>query len=351
MEKRTLFIKPGRPIDGEVKLDPNLISNNKSNKIETTIVLDTNILIGINNVVNKGNKWRTIKECGLHNLIKLLQRCPPKSVALSPGLAFEEMPPGLAEESKEKYERFCSEFLPSFIKAPNSIDSKYKGKKKDYGFEDLSRDAKRVLAVPFASLLYLNLIDYTYTDKPINKFVAYLDIIEQNIDILSATEIEIAKYCFAESPSNASDVIDLRKKIRKNFLKTSQGKLPKSSSEVLDVAFNGACDIRLLHAANVMDQNGLDDVKQDSWIATKDKKLEEFCNIFHHVSTCGEVGEYAATTISTGHADDPYWILVDTEIMNRGMARYSYHKSREIDADKLVDIAELAIKKIRDSYC
>jgi hypothetical protein len=184
MENRTLFIKPSRPIEGEVKLDPVLVALNKSRNIETTITLDTNILISMEKVVNNGNKWASVKKQGLHNLIKLLQKCPPRSVCISPGLALNEMPPELAQKSREKYELFCAKHLPGFIDTPNCIHSEYKGKSENYGYEDLSHESKAILAVSFACILYLNLIDNKFNGKPIDKFRTFLDKIEQKVDIL-----------------------------------------------------------------------------------------------------------------------------------------------------------------------
>lgn len=350
MEKRTLFIKPSKPVGGEIKLDPVLIAMNKSKDIETTITLDTNILISMEKVVNNGNKWASVKNQGLHNLIKLLQKCPPRSVCISPGLAFNEMPPGLAQQSRKKYELFCAEHLPGFVDTPNCTYSEYKGKKENYGYDDLSPESKAVLAVSFACILYLNLIDNKHKGKPIDKFKSFLDKLENKVDILSAAEIEIAKYCFAEPPADCRETIELRKRIRNNFLKTNEGKLPKNSTEVMTIAFNGACDIHLLQAANTIDQNGLDGVRQDSWVATKDRKLVDFCSIFHHVNLDGEVGKYAAKTIHPEHSRDMYWMNADADFGVRSITRRSYNESREIEFDRLLKVAEEAICEIKEAF-
>jgi hypothetical protein len=350
MEKRTLYIKPSRPDKGEVKLDPVLVAMNKKRDIETTLTLDTNILISMEKVVNNGNKWASVKKQGLHNLVKLLQKCPPKSICISPGFALNEMPPELAQQSREKYELFCTEHLPGFVDTPNCIYSEYRGKKENYGYEDLSSESKAVLAVPFCCILYLNLIDSKYKGKPIDKFRLFLDKLEKKVDILSAAEIEIAKYCFAEPPADCRETIALRGKIRNNFLKTRDEKLPINSSEVMDIAFNGACDLHLLLAANVIDQNGLGGVKQDSWIATKDKKLVEFCTIFHHVNLDGEAGKYAAKMIHPEHSKDIYWMHADADFAMRSIARRSYHETRELEFEGLLKVADEAIVEIKEAF-
>ena len=328
-----------------------MVAQNKSRDIETTLTLDTNILISMEKVVNNGNKWASVKKQGLHNLIKLLQKCPPKSIYISPTLALNEMPPKLAQQSIEKYELFCAKHLPGFINTPNCTYPEYKGKKENHGYEDLPPESKSILALPFSCILYLNLVDNKYKGKPIDKFRTFLDKLEKKVGILSAAEIEIAKYCFAEPPADCRATIDMRRKIRNNFLKTNDGKLPIDSSEVMDIAFNGACDLHLLKNANAIDQNGLDGVEQDSWVATKDKKLVDFCSIFHHSNLDGEVGKYAAKTIHPEHSKDTFWMNADTDFFRRGInRRISYHESRKPKFDELLKVANEAIFEIKEAF-
>ncbi len=352
MEARTLFIKPSRPTECEVKLDPVLVSSNKARDIETTLTLDTNILISMERVVDNGNKWSSVKKQGLHNLVKFLQKCPPKSVCISPGLAFNEMPPGLAEKSRKKYEIFCSKHLPGFIDSPNCVYTKFSGKEDDYGYEDLSDETKAVLSISFSCILYLNLIENKENGKPIEKFKKFLDKIESKVDFLSAAEIEIAKYCFAELTTNSEEIVDLRKRIRNNFLKTREknGKLPKNAKEVMQIAFNGACDINLLMTANVIDDSGLDGIEQDSWIVTKDKKLVEFCTIFHHVNLDGEAGKFAASVVHPDHGRDIYWALADADFAVRNIMRRSYHERRKIELMDMIKVAEEAIAEVKAAF-
>ncbi|MGM0608970.1 MAG: hypothetical protein ACQESP_11185 [Candidatus Muiribacteriota bacterium] len=99
-----------------------------------------------------------------------------------------------------------------------------------------------------------------------------------------------------------------------------------------------------------MDQNGLDGVGQDCWIATKDKKLFDFCSIFHHVSLGGEVGEYAASKIHPEHSEDSYWSQAASEFELRSIRRRPYHESREIKFDDLPKIAEKAIAEVEKAF-
>ncbi len=350
MRKRTLFIKPTKPVHGEVNLDPVLVSRNKSRGVETTLTLDTNILISMEKIVDGGNKWALLKEHGLHNLVKLLQKCPPESVCISPGFAFSEMPPGLASVSREKYEFFCSTHLPGFIDVPNCVYTAYNGKMSDYGFGDLSSESQALLAIPYVSILYLNLIENTVRDKPMQKFNLFLDKVEESINVLSAAEAEIAKYCFVEPPCDCKDTIRIRKAIRKNFLKTNKGKLPIKPSEVMTIAFNAACDMQLLHVANILDQNGINGVRQDSWVATQDMKLAEFSSVFHHVDLDGNAGKFASRDIHPDHSRDEFWVRSDIEFGVRNLTRRFNNKLREFDVEYLLDSVHKAEAEIECAF-
>lgn len=310
LNPRTYFIKASHESNVMPILDVVLISKNNSSNIETTLLFDTNVLIAMEKSLAKNAKESQLKDYGLANLVSILQKCPPKSICLSPGLALHEMPPSLAEQAKVSYEVFLAKFLPSFIDTPNAINIKYQGKQFNYGFFDLEEVPKQILAIPFISLLYLAVVDIFYVGNPIEKFKEYIRLVIAELDVLSTTELEIAKYCFANPPSSAKDTIDMKKKIRSNFLKTKSNKLPVDAAEAIAIAFNGACDINLLNTANIQDKKKLDGNLQDIWIATRDKKLYEFCCIFHHINLDGHVGKYSASIRLQDQKDDEYWIKV-----------------------------------------
>ena len=159
LNPRTYFIKASHQSNVMPILDVVLISKNNSSNIDTTLLFDTNLLIAMEKALAKNAKESQLKEYGLANLVGILQKCPPKSICLSPGLALHEMPPCLAEQAKVSYEVFLAKFLPSFIDAPNAINIKYQGKQYNYGFFDLEEVPQQILAIPFISLLYLAVVD------------------------------------------------------------------------------------------------------------------------------------------------------------------------------------------------
>lgn len=223
---KTLFIKPSQPFGGEATLNLNRVIGNKLGGVETTLILDTNVLIRMEHVVKNGNKKSQVKAQGLQNLIDFIGRCPPQTVCLSPGQALYEMPPALAEQAREAFEVFCETHLPGFVDAPNCIQKKFDGPKVSYGYFDLPHDVQAVFGLTFTSLLLLQVVDRSSIKAPIDKFKEYLRRIVTELDLLSAKEIEIAKYCYAVPPANCRELINFRRGIRGNFLQKKDGGRP-----------------------------------------------------------------------------------------------------------------------------
>lgn len=343
---RTYFFRPSRSGNTDPVFNPVLVAINASHGIETNLVLDTNVLIAMEKVVKGGNKNSLLKEHGLHNLVDLLGRCPGNSICLSPRMAFGEMPPALAEKSRWSYENFCTTHLPMFDDAPNCIHTTFSGKDSDYGYLDLDPVAQAIFAIPFTALLYLNIIDKSFSGSPIQKFREFLRRLSCDLDILSANEIEIAKYCFAEPPATAIETIEIKKLLRTNFLKTKKDKAVHTYSEAVAVAFNGACDLTLINSANVMQNEVLDGVQQDCWIATRDKKLLQFSKILHHLDLNRGAGKFAVSTILPEHSNDEYWQQATHEQRSLGLSRMRHHLVREIDVFSYPEIAKAAMSEV-----
>ncbi|MFA3111997.1 hypothetical protein [Acinetobacter pittii] len=350
-ENKAIFIKPNHLGLNIPKLDPILVNRNKAKGIETTLVLDCNILIKMEQTVKAGNKWRSVRENGLDNLIKLLQRCNPYSVCLSPGFALKEMPPQNAKICMDFYEAFCSAHLPNFVDTPNSTRKAYTGFSSDYGFGDLTTEAKLVFVLPYLNFLCLNYIEYCYSGTPIEKFKAYVDLLEEKIDLLSATEIEIAKYCFFNTTKlEKGNIKEFCKQIRKNSVLYKKGKRATEISQIWKIAFNAASDIHLLHAANSMDNKFLDKVKQDCWVVTTDKKLAAFCELFHQVSVEGVLQPYAMATIPEEMVNSEYWQSANEYFVSKSMERREHYLSRKINLEKLLLVVDDVISMLEKDF-
>lgn len=347
-KNRLYFIKVSRHPSGSPQLDPVVVSRNKARGVETTLLLDTNVLIRMEKVVKKGNHWGDLKPFGLDKLVKLLGRCPPENVCLSPGCAFNEMPPGLAEASRHYFEAFLAEHLPTFTDTPNSTRSAYHGKTENFGFEDLTDEHQSVLAASFVSLLHMLLIEYRSDATPIDKFRLLLNRLVSTLDLLSLKEIEIARYLFARGDKQGTPTADSMTALRSNFAKTKTNKVPKTASELLHVAFNGACDLHLMNSAVLMDRRGLDNVPQDTWIASFDHRLAAFCAIFHYLEDGVDTGMFGVMDVNVEQEDAPYWReslrmrehLVDSRLM----------LPKTIDLSHMRTVAHQTIADVRQQF-
>lgn len=354
-ENKTLFIKPNHLGASIPVLNAEIVRMNKSKNIETTLVLDNNVLVKMERIVKHGNEWSLVLENGLDNLVELLRDCPPYSICLSPAFALNEMPPQKAQSAKDAYELFCAKHLPNFVDTPNSINSSYSGKNENYGFNDLSLRAKKVLSLPYLNFLYLNYVYKFVNGTPIEKFKAYVDLLDKKVDLLSATELEIAKYCFCDLTKITDESAkSLVKSIRNNSVKITKPKKnpkpPQDLAEFEKIAFNAACDIHLLHVANGMDGKHLDGIKQDCWVVTLDKKLALFSNFFHQFSINGKLQPYSISSAPTMIQDQEYWNLAHEYFSLKSINRRQHHLSKSLDFDKLLDTVNDAILQITQAF-
>lgn len=354
-ENKTIFIKPNHLGTSTPELNAEVIQINKSKGIETTLILDNNILVKMERIVKHGNKWSSILESGLGNLIELLRKCPSYSICLSPAFALKEMPPQRAQSAKEAYELFCKKHLPNFVNTPNSTNSSYDGISENYGFHDLSINAQKAFSIPYLNFLYLNYIYNFFKGTPIEKFKAYVDLLDTKVDLLSGTELEIAKYCFCDiTEIKDKCTTDFVKNIRNNSVKITEYKkhprLPKSLNEFQKIAFNAASDIQLLHVVNAMDGQYLDGIKQDCWVATLDKKLASFSKFFHQLSINGKLQPYSISSAPKLIQKQEYWDLAHEYFALKSINRREHHLSSSIDFDKLLITIDDAILQTTQAF-
>lgn len=347
-ELKVSLIKPSRPLNGSIKLDRLRLANNIISKTETTIFIDANILISMEKVMKKGGKYAHLKEHGLQSFVRFLNSSP--QIGISPGLGLTEMPPGRASFSQETYEAFCKKFLSGYFDAANATQIKFSGNAGDYGFHDIDDAFKALIAVSFASFIYLFIVDSKPSKDRLAMFNNYLDLLEEKVGVLSHMEVEIARYCLSEPKSTSILAIDIRKKLRANFVKYD-GRLPRSVDDVLKIAFNAACDIRLINAANIIDQNGVDGVRQDCWIATQDAKLALLCDFVYHTNLDGEVGKYAVSEMAHDDESNPYWGQSEKSFVSRLRDReINGRKNFPTDPESMVQVADMAVEELRTHF-
>jgi len=232
------------------KLDVNLLIENTNREIETSIIFDTNLLCVIEDVVKKGNKWKTIREYKLDKLVKLLNQ-PNTAISISAGTALVEMPPANREFSQHCYNEFLSKHAQQFVDDPRGVnDIPPKSSIKDWGFDELDIDAQKLLSLFYGSFLILQMVNREHL-KPIDKYALYLQKVIEEFDMVSAPLSEIAKICFYNPAKNIGD--DFKAFLSaniSNFLKIPKkyyGKKLSTSEAIKKSAFNSALDIFIFH--------------------------------------------------------------------------------------------------------
>lgn len=302
------FIKPCRKTDSSPILTPSIVTENKRKGIETTLILDLNILIRMEDVILKK---RNPNEFDLTRLINFINLCPPESLCLTPGLALDEVHPKFKKLSFEIYEVFLSIFCPGMIDHPTATRNTLQEDERTraYEFSELNLEEQYFYSVSFYSLMQIHIINANHKNlSSIEKFKCYLDRVCNNIDMISSMEAEIAKYCFCEKSHNYSNTLnDKIDDIKKNF--TSASSKPKQR---LKNIFNGVQDLKYIKGALEYSQELFFGKPQDTWIATLDSKLYWLSESAHHYPVDGERdGKYFSIVRSSDQETCNYWSSVD----------------------------------------
>jgi hypothetical protein len=78
-------------------------------------------------------------------------------------------------------------------------------------------------------------------------------------------------------------------------------------ADLRDIALNGAHDLWLISIVVHSDAKGLEGTAQDSWIATYDGKLAEYCKVFSYLPLGALSGGLAAFAETPTDHDSGYW--------------------------------------------
>ena len=267
-----------------VRLDKSIIRNNSTTGYSTNILLDTNILIDIEAAYRTKSRHKFLREAGVIELVKMVKAARNSSIFLSAGAAFQEIPPNRRSNIERAYNRFLSDYLPSFCDDPNSLPlseaAEYEGTP---DFSDLSPQHQQVISIPYASLLAANVLDRLPELSGFEKFALYFKYCAEVLDMVSLKELVIARYAFAPELGINAEVRDRRNSVRNNFfkLKKAARKNLTEGEAIIRISMNGAMDLRVIIASDIVnnaeEQFPLGLTKMDVWIATSDSKLYEFC--------------------------------------------------------------------------
>lgn len=290
------FIKPSRKNDPLPSLTPSLVNANLSNGIETSVVLDLNILNLMRDVIAKGI---SLEEANLVELVSFFNSTP---VFITPGIAFGESDKKHVLDLSEHYERFISEYCPGYIDTPNCThDHALRNRSRNY--TELDEDEARTLLIMYVAMLAIQVISKeNEKDTPEQKFATYLNFMAHEADMLSAIEAEVAIFWFFDRTKVKDEAF-------KNSCKIIRDNFSKGGKSVgrLQYSLNYARDLAYYRYTARQDGELLDGALQDTWLVTADQALIELAKsiYFHPKDGCSSKFTYMVR--NSEQKTSPYW--------------------------------------------
>ncbi len=326
-----------------IKLDRDAIRENYQKGRQTNIMVDTNILITIESAYETTQRHKELRDSGVLELTRLIEKTSKYGVFISPAAAYQELPPARRRAVEAAFERFLKDYLPKFRDDHNSIKVPFSGGGPDpEPFSALLLERQKTIACSYASLLAMNVIHRLDRLDGLEKFVLYIDYCAEVLDLISLKELTIARYVFAPEKGMTEDLRKRKVAATNNFAKLKKGgNKGLTAAQVLQrIALNGANDLKLISAADIVnnsrEQFRLGIIEHDVWIATSDDKLYEFC-----CACPGFIGWQAggplARFVDTHHdiAGTRYW-RDSIEIQQRRLEERYFTVDREREMDSIV---------------
>ena len=104
-----------------ISLSKSIIRKNFATGYSTNILLDTNIIIDIERAYETRGRHKFLKDAGVIQLVNLVKATKRSSIFLSPGAAYQEIPPGRIHCVERAFNQFVADYLPFFQDDPNSL--------------------------------------------------------------------------------------------------------------------------------------------------------------------------------------------------------------------------------------
>ena len=304
MNQRVFLLKPCRGSDEQSLLSDARIVENYKRGIETSVILDLNILNRISQHVNPDPTRSAESLAG--DIIEIKKQLSKPLLFITAGFALGEADESYLDNLIAAYESFFVSDLPGYVDAPNALPA---GERRKRSKRFVELPASEQLSLSFAYLALLKIHDILLSKGPVSgpaKFDDFLEFMDGVADLVPAIEVEVAKHCFfASSLIEDKAFIARSRAIRDNFNKGGRGE------KRVDRILNGARDIMYLRGAAFMDGHTLDGVVQDTWLLTCDAGVAALSDEIYFVPRGGERSKYATTTNSLVREKDSYWRYVD----------------------------------------
>jgi len=286
-----------------MELKRSKVIQNHLRQVETSIIIDLNILSKMNKVMTGET---TYKNSGLKDLVKTLNRVG--GLCLSPGFAFNEADAKLIHKLTKSYELFLEKYCPTYMDHPGAIKTN-RSESRTASFSELPTNEKYVNSITYLSILKIQLI--MREDKelsPESKFKKYVDYLALKADMVGAIEAEAAKYVFFEHSMVSDQALKVFcKKIKDNFKKG--GNTPE---KLLNKCLNSARDIVYYRLAARQQNEVLDGKSQDTWLLTADDGLVNLTNSVYFVPQIdGDDSKYITYFRHKEQNKSDYWSYCD----------------------------------------
>jgi hypothetical protein len=333
MSFQPVAIKPSRAHAALPELNYSRVAKNARKGVETTVVLDLNILSKMNEVMSGKSSFET---SGLKSMVTKFNNLP---ITLSPGFALAEVDETYADALWSAWEAFLAKYCPRFVDTPNATKEK-ENHSRGRRFDALPEGDRHVQAITYLAILTIHIIAASEQYRsPEDKFSGYVRYMCTHADMLSAIEAEVARYCFFSVADEKDKAFaNVAREIRKNFMKRGRFEMR------LEKALNSARDITYYRATAMQSNEDFDGRTQDTWLFTADDGLKNLARSIFFVPGF-DGSDSKAVRIVRSHAQkrSSYWRYCD-ELF----ARVNSERTRVLVGAKEPEWHEEQFQKIFD---
>jgi len=310
----------------------------------TTLFLDTNVLININNAYRSTERHKQLSLIGLPEVARKIKRYVGKNITLSLGHTLAEVPPFLREHIYYSYLSFFNDYIGDWrrLHQPARVDAHFPVERSDAverSFSALPDDLKLLMCVDYCSLLYISIIQSFISAGSIEKFEFYMYLVERDLDCVSSKSKSVARYVFAPELGMDDELRTYKSLCRKNFAPAG----PRDLRDIERAALNGAFDFNLIFANEFLrsESEAFRDIYGlgNAYVATYDRKLHLFCKMSPQY-IIPRPSHFMARGFRT-HQDikkTSYWRRT-MELMVASAQRRGTNKALHMDIDRAVSIA------------
>jgi hypothetical protein len=361
-----LGISSDEYINEEVYATPLLtayrVLENKINGKMTVVFLDTNIVIGMGELLTQlkrsvnPKKDLTKRKACLDEADKLFYQTYEfdKLIAFSRGTGVYLNPSHVTNETgchANRNNDYFNEFIDTYM--PEYDPQEYYSSRNDTYIKPSYGNAtilhKREMMYHYLGMLHLQVIAKLYADMPPErKFEYFIERIEKSIQMMSSKQCIITMVCFSvltDSDLYAKlgiideDEFEQFSKIRENIISNfllKNGKKIKTSDDAISTAYNAANDIQLLQYASLIELSKK--VKVESWVLTRDQKLSSLYEFYQYSAKLGRSGILELDVI----VRESYFNTCKKMLHNYSIERMTFNKVNQIgDRHEYIELCRM----------